>query len=64
MDQVRYHNCDGGAIGDGFQIRTLPNFVVHEYLGVDLGFVWEIVQDDLPLLRDQATSLIAMLNCD
>ena len=25
MDQGRYHNRDGGAIGDGLQIRTLPD---------------------------------------
>jgi uncharacterized protein with HEPN domain len=46
------------------QVRGFRNFVVHEYLGVDLGFVWEIVQDDLPVLRDQATRLLAMLNHD
>ena len=28
------------------QVRGFRNFVVHEYLGVDLDFVWEIIRDD------------------
>jgi len=27
------------------------NFVVHDYLGVDLGIVWKIVTEDVPKLK-------------
>ena len=43
------------------QVRGFRNFVVHEYLGVDLGFIWEIANDDLPALRGQAERLLSLL---
>ncbi|MBC7326166.1 MAG: DUF86 domain-containing protein, partial [Moorella sp. (in: Bacteria)] len=30
---------------------------VHEYFGVDLEIVWEIVQYDLPLLKEQIENI-------
>ncbi len=32
-------------------IAGFRNFLVHDYLGVDLGIVWQIVVDDLPKLK-------------
>ena len=43
------------------QVRGFRNFVVHEYLGVDLGFIWEIVRDDLPALCVSAEKLLRLL---
>jgi uncharacterized protein with HEPN domain len=39
------------------QIVGLRNRVVHEYFGVDLEIVWEIVSRDLPELRPQLAAL-------
>jgi uncharacterized protein with HEPN domain len=30
---------------------------VHQYLGIDLEFVWSIVVEDLPLLEEKAAQL-------
>ena len=30
----------------------LRNRIVHDYEGVNLALIWEIIQDDLPALRD------------
>jgi len=30
------------------EIAGFRNFLVHDYMGVDLGVVWEIVQRDVP----------------
>ena len=33
------------------EVAGFRNLVVHEYLRLDLSFVWEIVTEDLPLLK-------------
>lgn len=38
-------------------IVGLRNRIVHEYFGVDLEIVWEIVQYDLPLLKEQIENI-------
>lgn len=40
------------------EIAQFRNVVVHDYLGIDLARVWDIVQHDLPELK---TSVAAML---
>jgi uncharacterized protein with HEPN domain len=40
-------------------IAAFRNIIVHDYLGIDLDTVWEIIQHDIPPLK-QAVS--AMLN--
>lgn len=40
-------------------IARFRNVVVHEYLGVDLVRIWDIVQNDLPELK-QAIALILL----
>ncbi|MBZ5676042.1 MAG: DUF86 domain-containing protein [Acidobacteriia bacterium] len=32
-------------------IAGFRNFLVHDYLGVDLGIVWKVVSDDVPKLK-------------
>jgi uncharacterized protein with HEPN domain len=38
-------------------ITGFRNLVVHEYLRVDLEFVWQIVSVDLPVLHEQVARL-------
>lgn len=40
-------------------IARFRNVVVHEYLGIDLARIWDIVQDDLPDLK-RSISLILL----
>jgi uncharacterized protein with HEPN domain len=40
------------------EIAGFRNFLVHDYMGVDLGVVWEIVQRDVPQLK---SAIVAML---
>ncbi len=39
------------------EITGLRNVLVHEYLKVDLGFIWQIVVEDLPPLEAQISVL-------
>lgn len=39
------------------QVRGFRNVLVHQYLGIDLEFVWSIVVEDLPLPKQKATQL-------
>lgn len=41
------------------QIAGLRNVLAHQYLGVDLRLVWNVVQDHLPALRDAVEILLA-----
>ncbi len=31
--------------------------LIHEYFGVELGLVWDVVEDELPVLRPQLERL-------
>ena len=37
------------------QIRALRNIIAHSYGSVDAQTAWEIVKDDIPILRDHCT---------
>ena len=39
------------------QIAGLRNRIVHDYFGLDLEIIWEIIQHDLPELEKQIRSL-------
>lgn len=39
------------------QIRGLRNRIVHDYEGVNLNLVWEIISDDLPELQMQLETI-------
>ena len=41
------------------QIIGLRHRIVHEYFGVDLEIIWEIVQNDIPELSRQVQNLLA-----
>jgi uncharacterized protein with HEPN domain len=41
-----------------FKIRGFRNVLVHDYLGVDLERVWNIIENDLPKLNSAVEKLI------
>jgi uncharacterized protein with HEPN domain len=40
------------------QIRAFRNFAVHKYFSVDWAVVWKIAQDEVPLLEEQAMTIM------
>ena len=40
------------------QIAGLRNRIVHDYAGVDLEIIWQIVQESLPELKSQVNNII------
>ena len=42
-------------------IAAFRNVVVHDYLGVDLDRIWDIVEDDLPTLRRKVDAILEEL---
>lgn len=40
-----------------FKMRGLRNRIVHDYDGVNLKLIWEIISTDIPILKDQLTKL-------
>ena len=43
------------------EIAQFRNVVVHNYLGIDLARVWDIVQNDLPSLRRSVAAMLEEL---
>jgi uncharacterized protein with HEPN domain len=41
-----------------FKIRGLRNKIVHDYEGVKLEIIWDIVKDDLSVLRGQLADVL------
>jgi uncharacterized protein with HEPN domain len=39
-------------------IKDFRNLLIHEYFGVDLEIVWNIIQEDLPILLDVVNGLL------
>ena len=42
------------------QIIGLRHILVHEYLGIDDVLVWQVLEKDLPFLKENITSLLAL----
>lgn len=40
-----------------FKMRGLRNRIVHDYDGVNLKLIWEIISTDVPILKDLLTKL-------
>jgi uncharacterized protein with HEPN domain len=40
------------------EIIGLRNLLIHEYFGVDLDIVWEIIRTDIPLLKSNIKSVL------
>ncbi len=43
------------------QLWAFRNVVAHEYLGISLEQIWDILQNDLPLLKQQIEEIIIHL---
>ncbi len=43
-------------------IMAFRNVVVHDYLGIDLNEIWDIVERDLPVLKAQITMILTELD--
>jgi uncharacterized protein with HEPN domain len=41
------------------KIRGLRNKIVHDYEGVRLEIIWDIVRNDLPILREQLINILS-----
>ena len=39
------------------RIAGLRNRIVHDYFGLDLDIIWEVIQTDLPQLKSQLATL-------
>ncbi|GHT53981.1 hypothetical protein FACS189446_2630 [Bacteroidia bacterium] len=39
-------------------MRGMRNFVTHQYFGVSLTIIWDIVINDIPLLKKQIQGII------
>ncbi len=44
---------------DWKNMKGFRNILVHDYLGLDLEKIWMIVENDIPKLKKQATSILA-----
>jgi uncharacterized protein with HEPN domain len=42
-------------------LSAFRNVVVHDYLGISLNRVWDIVENDLPSLKEQITVILKLL---
>jgi len=38
-------------------IKDFRNLLIHEYFGIDLQIVWNVIQDDLPALLDAVVDM-------
>lgn len=45
-------------------ISGFRNVLVHQYLGVDLHYVWRVVEDDLPELKAQVHTILRDLGVE
>jgi uncharacterized protein with HEPN domain len=43
-------------------LAAFRNILVHNYLGMDLAQIWQIITDDLPLFEQQIDAMIQSVN--
>ena len=49
------------AKSHGLEIVAMRNIIAHEYFGIDLDEVWQVVEKDLPRLKEQLNRIHAEL---
>ena len=42
-------------------MSAFRNVIVHDYLGISLDRVWDVIEDDLPVLRKYITAILETL---
>lgn len=42
-----------------YRIAAFRNVLVHDYLGVDLDRIWDIIQHDVPRLKEAVTEILS-----
>ncbi len=45
-----------------FQIIGMRNVFVHEYFGIDSSLVWEIINSDLPDLKEKISDIFNLID--
>ena len=45
-------------------IAGFRNVLVHQYLGVDLDYIWRVVADDLPILKKRVHAILQDLGVE
>jgi uncharacterized protein with HEPN domain len=43
------------------QMIATRNIIIHNYLGIDYGIIWDIVDDDLPKLKEEIEKILLEL---
>jgi uncharacterized protein with HEPN domain len=46
------------------EIAGFRNVLVHQYLGVDLDYIWRVVEDDLPVLKKNVHEILQDLGVE
>ena len=46
------------------QVTGMRNYIVHEYFQVDNTVIWDVVQNDLPLLETQVRAYLKDFSAD
>ncbi len=41
-----------------FKIKGLRNRIIHQYFDVDVRIIWDVIQDDLPSLKDVVETML------
>ncbi|QTA79233.1 DUF86 [Desulfonema limicola] len=44
------------------QIKSFRNKIVHEYFGIDYTIVWDVIKNELPILKSQILTIINVLS--
>jgi uncharacterized protein with HEPN domain len=60
-DRLSKELKDRHADIDWQKVKDFRNLVAHDYLGVDAEEVWQIIKNDLPILRNAVDNLLSDL---
>jgi len=60
-DRISKELKDRHAYIDWQKVKDFRNLVAHDYLGVDAEEVWQIIKNDLPILRNAVNNLLSDL---
>ena len=61
-DRLSKELKDRHADIDWQKVKDFRNLVAHDYLGVDAEEVWQIIKNDLPILRNAVDNLLSDLS--